>query len=104
MPNQPNKPNRPNMPNQPGKPTKPGQPNQPTKPTRPNQPIQPTVTTTSTTSRDYRHINSKTPIDKASVLPQTGDKQQNWVSILGSISLGMVLITGGMIFKRRKRD
>ncbi|MDN6809867.1 LPXTG cell wall anchor domain-containing protein [Lentilactobacillus parabuchneri] len=37
-------------------------------------------------------------------MPQTGDKQQNWVSILGGISLGMVLITSGMIFKRRKRD
>ncbi|MEY2375312.1 LPXTG cell wall anchor domain-containing protein [Lentilactobacillus buchneri] len=49
-------------------------------------------------------MTGKTPIEKASVLPQTGDKRQNWLSILGDVSLAVIIISGAMIFKRRKRD
>ncbi|MCV3743231.1 LPXTG cell wall anchor domain-containing protein [Lentilactobacillus hilgardii] len=70
-------------------------------PTKPNHS---TGTTTNRTSRNSRDITGKTPIEKASVLPQTGDKQQNWLSILGDVSLAVIVISGAMIFKRRKRD
>ena len=79
------------------------EPNKPEVPTTPETPAVPQEEKT-TTDTPVKTSTSKVTVNKAAVLPQTGDKKENNSSVMGLVSLGLAGLLGLGIKRKEEKD
>ncbi|MBL1069737.1 LPXTG cell wall anchor domain-containing protein, partial [Ligilactobacillus salivarius] len=84
------------------------EPNKPEVPTTPETPAVPqeekTTTDTPVKTSTSKVNAEKVTVNKATVLPQTGDKKENNSSVMGLVSLGLAGLLGLGIKRKEEKD
>lgn len=83
----------------------PSEPEMPTTPETPAVPQEEKTTTDTPVKTSTSKVNAeKVTVNKATVLPQTGDKKENNSSVMGLVSLGLAGLLGLGIKRKEEKD